>query len=153
VATYGTFVDNTTLKASELNNFFVSTTFTPVLRQSSSLPIQSNHYGVYFQVNKLVFCIIHALPTASGTPGQRIEFDLPVTAASSSVRVIGRGYFNDDSASRVYRLAVVQYSTTRAAFISEDANSLTAYLGTTGGPNTALANADAIGLNICYEAA
>lgn len=153
MATYGTFVDDTTLKASELNDFFNSTTFTPVVRQSSSLTLSSASYGRYFRVNQLIFCIVHALPTSSGTAGQRIEIDLPVAAASSSVRVLGAGYFNNESGNDIYPLAVVQYSTARVAFISEIATTLTQYLGTSGGPNTGLASGDAIGFNIVYEAA
>jgi hypothetical protein len=153
MATYGTFVDDTTLKAAELNDFFPSVSVVPVLRQPSSVTITAARYAKYFVVNKTVFYVAHMILFAGGTGGQRIEVDLPVAAASSSVRVIGHAYINDDSANRIYRCSVVQFSTTRAAFLSNDATSLTAYLGTSGGPNIALANNDVVSINICYEAA
>ena len=153
MATYGTFADDTTLKASELNEFFPSVTVFPIIRQSGTLATLNSRYGRYFVVNKTVFYVAHMILSQNGTGGQRVEIDLPVTAASSSVRVIGHGYINDDSANRIYRCSVVQFSTTRAALLSNDATSLTAYFGTTGGPNTGLAVDDAVGINICYELA
>ena len=153
MATYGTFVDDTTLKASELNDFFPSVSVIPVVRQPSSVTTTVARYGKYFVVNKTVFYVAHMVLSGAGTGGQRVEVDLPVAAASSSVRVIGHAYISDDSASRTYRCSVVQFSTTRAAFLSNDATSLTAYFGTSGGPNTALASGDAVSINICYEAA
>jgi hypothetical protein len=153
MATYGTFVDNTTLKASELNDFFPSVSVIPVVRQPGSLAITAARYGKYFVVNKTVFYVGHMILNGAGTAGQRVEVDLPVAAASSSVRVIGHGYINDFSANRIYRCSVVQFSTTRAAFLSNDATSLTAYFGTSGGPNIALASSDVVSINICYEAA
>ena len=154
VATYGTFVDNTTLKASELNDFFKRVSFTPVVRQPSSVATStSNRSGTYFQVNKLVLCFIDFNVSGAGTSSNRIELDLPVTAASNSVRVIGSGYFFDTSIDDIRRLAVVQYSTTRAALITGAATSPTAYFGATNGPNTALASNDDIYVKMVYEAA
>lgn len=154
MATYGTFVDGTTLKASELNDFFASVSVTPIVRQSSAIATNSSgRFGKYFVVNKTVFYVAHMILTASGTSGQRVEIDLPVTASSDAARVIGHGYINDSSLNRIYRCSVVRFSTTRAAFLTNDATGLTAYFGTSGGPDTALASSDAVSINICYEAA
>jgi len=153
MATYGTFVDNVTLKASELNSFFDVVQVTPVIRQPSALNVL-NAFAFYYRVNKIVvFRGSVFINTGSGTSGQRVEVDLPIAAASNSMKVIGNGFFHDDSVDNYVRLAAVQFSTTRIAFLTNDANSSTAYLGTTGGPNTALTGNDLFGFIVCYEAA
>lgn len=156
MATFGTFVDGATLKAAELNDLLKPTSFTPVLRQSNTVTTQATQrVGLYQVVNKLVFVQVNAVVNAgsSGTANNRIEVDLPVTAAANSVRVIGCGYIEDDSAADVFRVAVVQVSTTRVAFLAEASTSLSTYVGQTGGPTLTLAELDSVGFSIVYEAA
>lgn len=154
MATFGTFVDGDSLKASELNTLLVRTSFTPTVRQSNVMTLGvSNRVGFYQQVNKVVFCQINAVIESSGVSNNRVEVTLPVTAATNSVRVIGHGYIEDDSANDVLRVAVVQVSTTRAALLAQDSTSLTTYLGQTGGPTFTFAIGDSLGLNFVYEAA
>lgn len=155
MATFGTFVDDVSLKASELNSFFDKQTFTPVLKQSNTLTFSSlNFEGEYCKVNKTVFCKIRiGNVTGTGTANNRITLDLPLTAATNDVRVIGSGLIEDDSASNVFRVAVVKYSTTQVAFLAGDSTSLTVYVGQTGGPTLTLASQDQIDVIFVYEAA
>lgn len=153
MATFGTFVDGTTLKASELNDLFKKTSFVPVLRQSNTVSTETNRRGLYFSVNKVVVADVYVSATTGGTPNNAMEIDLPVTAASSSIRVIGHGHFRDSSASDFILVRAVQVSTTRMAFITETSDSLTAYLGTTNGPAITLASGDILTITIQYEAA
>jgi hypothetical protein len=153
MATFGTFVDDVSLKANELNDFLKRTTFTSVLTQGSVVSQQQQGQGFYFQVNKLVLCVVRCRPSTSGTLNQRIEVDLPVAAVSSSVRVIGGGYVYDSSDNDVTLLRVVQYSTTKVAFLTETTTSLTTYLGQSNGPALQIANNDDIFFHCVYAAA
>ena len=152
MATFGTFVDSTTLKATELNGLLDLVLFEPVVRQSSVIATTSEN-GYYWQVNKLVCVSYRFSISGTGTAGQPILVELPVTAASNSVRIVGTGIFEDDSAANMRLLRVVQYSTTRAAFLTGEATNITAYFGATNGPNTALASGDNLNFTIMYEAA
>lgn len=152
MATFGTFVDNTTLKATELNGLLDLVLFTPVLRQSSSISLSSED-GYYWKVNKLVCATFECIVSGTGTAGQEILLDLPVAAATNSVRIIGTGVFLDSSASNVRLIKAVQYSTTRVAFFTNEATSMTAYFGAAGGPNTAVGSGDFLRATIAYEAA
>ena len=162
MATFGTFVDDVSLKASELNGFLKPTLSVPVMRQSNViLPQPANAtsapFGVYFQVNKLVIYVWRFQANENsgfGTGGNAIELDLPVTAASNSVRVIGTGFYGDNSASPpFFRMSVVQFSATRARFMTGSATSLTSYLGLTNGPALTVSNNDRFNGVIMYEAA
>jgi len=153
MATFGTFVDGATLKASELNDLFIRTSFTPVIRQSASITTSGAPTGFYQRVNKLILCQIALTTGNPGTANNRIEIDLPVTAATNAERVIGFGYMEDDSANDVLRVAVVRVSTTRVAFLAEGSTSLTTYVGQTGGPTFTIDSGDRFSLNIVYEAA
>lgn len=151
MATFGTFTDGSVLKATEMNDMFVATTFTPVVRQNVTITNGSVSIARYYRVNKFVMCAVSMGFSSAGTANNRIEIDLPVTAKANSFDVIGSGYY---VSSGVYRtLRVVQYSTTRMAFYGEPANSLTAYWGTTAGGGTTIASGHAIGLVVMYEAA
>lgn len=153
VATFGTFVDGVSLKASELNSLLVSTTFTPVIRQSSSLTV-TDAFGRYQKVSNTVLCQAFFQVFANGVANNRIEFDLPVTAATNSVRVIGSGYIFDAGSTNVLRVAVVRFSTTKAAFLGGLSNSLTNYLGLSAAtPTITLEAGDFFGFTIQYEAA
>jgi hypothetical protein len=153
VATYGTFVDGNTLKASEANDFLVWKTLTPSVFQPSSL--STNGDLRYSQVNKLVIAQWSFLVINPGTANTRIEINLPVTATSATNNtVIGSGFCLDITApGNIIRFSAVQYSTTRVAFLSNAANSTTAYLGTTAGGGPTLANQDSIKAVVMYEAA
>jgi hypothetical protein len=154
MATFGTFVNNVSLKASELNTFFARTAFTPVFRQSATITTStSTRPSNYFIVNKLVFCSVRASATTSGTSNNRIEFDLPVAAASNAERVIGSGFIEDNSANDIIRVIAVRVSTTRVAFLTNASTSLSTYLGQTGGPTLTIANLDIFSLFLTYEAA
>jgi hypothetical protein len=152
MATFGTFIDGATLKATELNDLFKSTQFLPVVSQPASIT-STVRFGKYQQVNKLVFYQMSLRLTNPGTSNTRIEVSLPVTAATNSERVIGFGFIEDDSANDVLRVAVVRVSTTKVAFLAEGSTSLTTYVGQTGGPTLTLESGDDISLNIVYEAA
>lgn len=153
MATFGTFVNGVPLKASELNDFFKVTTSLPTIRQSNTVTLNANAQGRYFQVNKTVLYGFYGQCESAGTVGNRIEVDLPVTAATNSVRVIGTGFFKDSSAVDCLLVRVVQVSTTRAAFLTEQTNSLTAFLGQTNGPAITLASGDILSCTFQYEAA
>lgn len=154
MATFGTFVDGVSLKASEINGLFSSVVSLPVIRQPAIVLGRSTVVGRYFIVNKLVFYSFTWATSNTGTANNRIELDLPVTAASNSMRVIGSGIYGDSGASPSnFRVAIVQYSTTRAAFLSETTTSLTTYVGQTNGPGLTLANNDSFSGFIVYEAA
>lgn len=154
MATFGTFVDGVSLKASELNDFFVNTAFTPVFRQSATINISSSaRFSSYQKVNKIVFYSAKVNVTGAGTANNRIEMDLPVAAAANSERIIGGGHIFDDSTTDIIRVAAVRVSTTRVAFLSDLSTSLTTYLGQTGGPTLTIASGDRFSIFIAYEAA
>jgi hypothetical protein len=158
MATFGTFVDNVSLKATELNGLLNAVSFDSVIRQPGVINPRSGSdgpYGRVFRVNKLVIYHFRFRPSSSGSSNNRIELDLPVTAASNSMRVIGTASYIDVSAggANFFRVAVVQYSTTRAAFLSETTTSLTTYVGQTNGPNFIVADGDIISGTLMYEAA
>lgn len=154
MAKYGTFVDGVSLKFSEANDFFNrASILLPVLTQGVNVTYANDRTLDYYQVNKLVYGYFTLFPTSSGTLNSRIEVDLPVTAASSSMRVIGEGYIYDLSAVlyRVFR--VVRLSTTKMAFLTDSATSATTYLGEANGPNIRLASGDILQGSFRYEAA
>jgi hypothetical protein len=155
MATFGTFVDDVSLKATELNDCFRLSSTVPSLTQSATMALSTtSSRASAFTVNKLViFTCYLQIQSGSGSSGTRIEVSLPVTAASNSVRVIGGGRFVDSSTTEETLLRAVQVSTTKIAFLTETTNSLTAYLGQTNGPNTALATSDVIQCFVMYEAA
>jgi len=158
MATFGTFVDGVSLKASELNDLLVSVSSTPVIRQSSIITQTNTSLtrGRYFVVNKLVIYNFRWVSGVSGTgvANNRVELDLPVTAASNSMRVIGSGYYLDQSETpSAFRMAITQFSTTRAAFLSETTTSLATYIGQTDGPGVTIAPTDSFVGTIMYEAA
>lgn len=154
MATYGTFVDNVSLKFSEVNDFFVPQTIaSPVLTQGVNVTYGNDRLMAYYQVNKFVHGNFYLNVTGTGTLNSRIEVDLPVAAASSSVRVIGEALISDISAV-LYRVCrIVQFSTTKMAFLTDSATSLTTYLGQTNGPNIRLALNDTLWGSFRYEAA
>lgn len=154
MATFGTFVDGASLKASEINTLLVSTTFTPVIRQSASLTLRET-YAVYQKVSNTVLCqFAGEIFSSAAVANNRIEFDLPVTAATNSVRAIGSGFIYDAGSTDILRVVVVRISTTRAAFIGNLNVSLTAYLGESSvTPTITLEPGDLFSLNIQYEAA
>lgn len=153
MATFGTFVDATTLKASELNDLFKLTDAGSTLsvKQPGSLGVASNRISKYFLVNKTVIWYCGFVPSLDGTAGNAIVVDLPVTASSGSFRAIGSGTFFDASAS-IKMLTVVKASTTTAQFLTNDGTSLTNRLGVN--PSVALSGLnDTIGFYAVYEAA
>jgi len=152
VATYGTFVDDVSLRASEANDFFAKLTNTTGATQGVT-PAQTGS-TLYFVVNKLVYGFGRRLFTGAGTASSAIEITLPVTASSGSFRVIGGGLFSDQVNDLRYRLAVVKTSTTKAQFLSETGTSLTNRFGNNPGV-TIQAGQFGAGLyfSFCYEAA
>jgi hypothetical protein len=157
MATFGTFVDGVSLKAAEFNQLLVSVSSTPVIRQSNLVSTNTSlTQGKYFLVNKLVIYNFRWVSGVSGTgtASNRIELDLPVAAASNSMRVIGSGYYIDQSESpSAFRMAIIQFSTTRAAFLSETTTSLATNIGQTNGPAVTIAPTDSFVGTIMYEAA
>lgn len=155
MATFGTFVDGVSLKASELNSMLASTSFLPTLRQGgTTITPGSIRAGGYMQVNDLVIGWFTFLAGGSGGSGSRIEVDLPVTAASTGPRVIGSGWFFDSGGADPIRLLrVVQYSTTAMAFLTAASTSPITYLGTVGGPQLGIASGDWINGSFMYRAA
>lgn len=150
MATYGTFVDGTTLKASELNDFLTSITITPVISQPSTL--NGTRAGRYFKVNKFVFYQFYQAFSVSGTANNAIQVDLPVTAATNSVRLIGSGYYYVASTD-IIPISIIRTSTTKASFLTDLSTSLSTFLGQTGGPTLTVASGDAISGCVYYEAA
>lgn len=127
MATYGTFVDGVTLKASEANDFFGELSNTAGATQGVT-PSQTGTTS-YFVVNKLVFGYGNRSFTTAGTAGSAIEITLPVTASSSLLQVIGSGVFVNQITNVTYPLIVMKTSTTRAQFLSEEGTSLTNRFG------------------------
>lgn len=153
MATFGTFVDGVSLKASELNSFLIKTTHTPVVRQSVTITNGSNTRAAYSQVNKMVFYSATIYLTSAGTANNRIEVDLPVTAATNSAFAIGFGNYEDNSATDMFNMVAVRVSTTRVAFLTNSSTSLTTFLGQTGGPTLTIASPDVLFVTLFYEAA
>lgn len=154
MATFGTFTDNSTLKASELNDFFRFTNFTPTFKQSNTLP-NTTFYARYFQVNKIVV-VNFAWANNSLTQGisnNRIELTLPITALSRNVCHLGSGHYWDNNATNMIRISAVQFNTTTVAFLADDATSITNYLGLTGSAVSQSEGLDRISCTFVYEAA
>ena len=146
MATFGTFVDDETLKASEINSLLALTTFTPVLTQSNSIPIQASKTAFYFKVNKLIIGVMKVKTASNGIGGNAFIFDLPVAASSGSYDVIGTGFVLT-SISDFIRMAVVKRSDGKASFLSDAATSVTGYY------SEAIGNTFELGAVFCYEAA
>jgi hypothetical protein len=157
MATYGTFVDGVSLKAAEANDFFVWTTFTPVLKQSNTVNIQGfpSTVGRYARVNKLILVNIRCAvsPASTGTANNAIEINLPVAAATTSSRVVGRVSFSDFSPSNRFVGVAVLNSTTTVRFLANAGTSLTSYVGLTGAPTFTLAESDSVSCFLMYETA
>ena len=154
MATYGTFADGVSLKAAEANDFFVWEDFTPVVTQSNTMTFTGSIRARYARVNKLVFVNFAAIFNTTGTSNNSIEFTLPVTASSTSFRVVGSALFKDASNSNQFILGIpVLSSTTACRFLSNTSTSMTTYIGLTNGPNLTLASNDLITVRLMYEAA
>lgn len=154
MADFGSFVNGVSLKASELNTLFQKTTFAPVMRQSAIVNAAASSSAFYFRVNKVIVCTINFLANSAGTASNQVEIDLPVTASSGAARVIGHGfYFNFGAANPISLIRVVRISTTRIAFLSETATTMTQYLGLTNGPAITIASNDRVFCSFAYEAA
>ena len=158
MATYGTFADGVPLKASELNSLLKWASFSGTTRQSVTLnkgPIGLSRYAT---VNKTVFVAYHAVFFSDGTEDNPLEVDLPITAATSNIRVVGSGYFNDLSFDGIiYNLRPVLSSTTTLQFLSNTGTSLTSRFGVN--PDVRVSGSaisevgDALSFGIMYEAA
>lgn len=153
MATYGTFVDATTLKASELNDLFKSSgelsAASIVAKQSVALTIGASNVR-YFSVNKTVFWTCSVNFNSAGTAANAITVDFPVTASSSSFRAIGFGYFYDAS-DNMKLISVVKASTTTVQFMTDAGTSLTNRLGVN--PAITVASGDVLSFFCMYEAA
>lgn len=153
MATYGTFVDATTLKASELNDLFKSSGQLPdasvIAKQSVTLTLTSSNTR-YFSVNKTVFWTASMTFSTGGTASNPITVDFPITASSGSFRAIGFGFFFD-STNTVNLVTVVKASTTTVQFLADDGTSLTNRLGVN--PAFTVVNGDALSFFCVYEAA
>jgi hypothetical protein len=157
MATYGTFVDGVSLKAAEANDFLVWTTFTPVLKQSNTVNLTGapSTVGRYARVNKLVLVRIacQVATAATGTANNAIEINLPVTASTASMRVVGSAQLRDNSATDYILAVPVLNSTTTIRFLANAGTSLTSYVGLTGAPTLTLAEGDTVACFLSYEAA
>lgn len=150
MATYGTFADGVTLKASELNTFFTSTApATVTATQGSSLT--SSAVSRYFVVNKVVFWNLFCTFTNAGTAANALEVTLPITASSGSFRAVGFGRFYDSSVPDVKLITPIKASTTTLQFLSDNGTSLTNRFGVN--PAVTVAIDDTLAFWICYEAA
>lgn len=152
MATYGTFVNGVSLKAAEVNDFFVWTTFTGVLKQPGTLST-SNNVCRYARVNDLVHVSYWFIALSAGTASNSVEVNLPITAATTSSRTVGFGSIRDDSTSTTYNVVPVLNSTTTVRFLTSSATSLTSYFGLTNGPAITLASGDSLTFSVVYEAA
>ena len=152
MATYGTFVDGVSLKASEVNDFFVWTTFTGVVKQSVTLSTSTNVCR-YARVNDLIHVTYRFTISTAGTASNSVEVNLPIAAVSTSARSVGFGSISDSSTSTTYYVVPVLNSTTTVRFLTSTATSLTSYFGLTNGPAITLASGDAMLFSIVYETA
>lgn len=152
MATFGTFVDNVPLTAAELNDFLTWGTYAGNLRQGGTAVSISSRNSRYAQVNKTVFFSARIQVGSNSSTGA-IEFDLPVTAATNSERVIGTAIVYDASATDIIRLVAVRSSTSRMAFYSDLSTAMGTYFGATNGPALTLAVNDWVVVNVKYQAA
>ena len=153
MATYGTFANGVSLKASEANDFLVWTSFSPVVKQSSTLNIQSSTQAKYAKVNKFVFVKMSININQTGVGGNKVTIDLPVNASSTSIGCIGIGYFGDSSASDLISACPVIDTASTIAFLTNASTSLTSFIGATGPNNVELAVGDGFVVFLRYEAA
>jgi hypothetical protein len=154
MATYGTFVDNTTLKANELNDFFkvVSSTSASSINISQGVTLSTTQINSrYWIVNKVVFWNFIFAITTSGTASNPFVLNLPVAASSDSFRAVGSARFFDASASDVKLIIPVKASTTTLQFYADDGTSLTDRFGVN--PAVTAANGDSVSGTVVYEAA
>ena len=153
MATYGTFVDGVSLKAAEVNDFFVWTSFTGVVKQNKTVGASTNRCR-YAKVNKLIHVTYNFAFNDFGNAGFAVEVNLPFNAPSSSSRVVGFGTMSDASTLTSYELVPVLSSTTAVRFLTSTATSLTSYFGLTNGPAITLdSDNDSINFSIVYETA
>jgi hypothetical protein len=150
VATYGTFVDNVTLKADEANDFFKTVSSTVTASQGVDLTI-GNIVSRYYKVNKIIIWVFNCTIATAGTASNNLIVGLPVTASSGSFRCVGFARYFDSSAGQVYVLTPVKTSTTQIQFYADSGNSLTNRFGIS--PAVTAASPDSIAGWIMYEAA
>lgn len=152
MATYGTFVDGVTFKASEANDFLVWTSFTPQIFQGgAALGLLGGARSSYARVNDLIiYQLTVTMSTSSASAGSAIEALLPINASADTPRVIGSGFILGSS--NLDRFAVVRQSATRVRFLSDTTTSLTTFIGQTNGPAITLTG-NQIQFSIMYEAA
>lgn len=145
MATFGTFVDDVTLKASEINSLLESTTFTPDLVQGNTITYLASRTSFYFRVNKLVIGVMKVKTSSGAVGGNPVVFTLPVAPSSGSFDVIGTGFVLTNIG-QYRRMALVKRSDGKASFLPEVATSITGYW------TDQLISAD-IGAVFAYEAA
>jgi len=150
MATFGTFVDGSTLKANELNDFFRVVSSTSVgVSQGVSLST-SNVISRYWMVNKVVFWNFIFTITSGGTISNPIVLNLPVAASSDSFRTVGSArYFLAGAGVKV--LTAVKASTTTLQFYADNGTSLTNRFGVS--PVRTAQNGDNLSGTVVYEAA
>jgi hypothetical protein len=154
MATYGTFVDDVSLKASEINDFFTWVNFTPVLKQNVTVSTTTaTRIARYARVNKLIMVYFSLPVSGTGTANNAIEINLPVAASTSSIRVVGSARFFDQNALDTFNFVPVLNSTTTFRFLANAGTSLTSYVGLTGAPGLTLASGDSIRVSLMYETA
>ena len=154
MATYGTFVDDVSLKASEINDFFTWVDFTPVLKQNVTVSTTTaNRFARYARVNKLIMVYFQLVVSGAGTANNAIEINLPVAASTSSIRVVGSARFFDQNAVDSFIFVPVLNSTTTFRFLANAGTSLTSYVGLTGAPGLTLASGDVFNVSLMYETA
>jgi hypothetical protein len=152
MATYGTFVDGVSLKAAEVNDFFIWTTFTGVPKQSVNLSTSVNVCR-YARVNDLIHVCYSFGIESAGTASNAVEVNLPVTAATTSSRTVGFGLIIDNSTSINYNVVPILNSTTTVRFLTSSATTLTSYFGLANGPAITLASGDVLRFSVVYKAA
>lgn len=149
MATFGTFVDGNSLKASEINDWFVISSATTTATQGVSLTTSSQTNRL-FRINKFVFWNCNLNFASAGTASNAVVVNLPVTAASGSFRAIGFGRAFV-SGPDIKLLTVVKASTTTVQFFSDDGTSLTDRFGVN--PAVTISSGASIIFSCMYEAA
>lgn len=129
-----------------------TTTFTPTLSQSGSIPVTVNR-AVYKIINKIALVEIDITATSTGTSGQRVVIaGIPTVARPAYVGgllfPLGTGFY--------YDVGVGLYSCIVRAH-TDASNMILQYAANTGiigvAPAIAVASSDRILLNLWYEVA
>lgn len=127
------------------------TTYTPTLVQSGAVT-KTVTYGAYTKVGRTVTFQVTLTCTGAGSAANPVTIGLPVTAAKSTLVVIGSGWIFDASAVLMYRAVTEIVTATTVSLRSTVGTTATAFLGADQF-TAALASGDILTCTGTYESA